>query len=825
MQLDPGTRLGRYEIVSLIGTGGMGAVYKAFDRKLDRSVAIKVVRGFVPEQRVRFEREARAVAALQHPRICTLLDVGVQDGTDYLVMEYLDGTVLQCPQPLNKIIDYGSQIADALDAAHRAGITHRDLKPSNVIVTANGVKLVDFGIAKTLGRDTITDPGRPLGTPAYMAPEQWLGDPADHRTDIYALGCVLHEMASGQRNRETPLEHPRLEWIVRRCLAPDADDRWQSARDVRQLLGSIGDRRLDSRRHPVRIWALAAAVVGLLTILGIAAVWMSTRPVTSRPPYQLSIVPPSNGSFLFGRNREGGLAISPDGATIVFPALSDGKIQLWTRRLDALSAQLIPGTDGAYYPFWSPDSRWIGYLTPNAIMRVAAAGGVPQQIAVSEPRALGGSWGADDVILITTDGGTLTRVTANGGVLAPLMPGRWPHFLPDGKRFLFDRDGGLWVGSLVSGEAPQRIVESNAVKPAFSNGHVLYLRDRNLVAQRFDLERLEISGEPLPLLAFQVAALDNPADFSVTRDGLLAYGLGGGVTTLVWRDRSGKRLGDLGAGPIVATPRISPDGQRIAFARGDGNNTDIWTAERSRPVMTRLTFDPGMERWPIWSPDGKTITYSSGAFGRLDLYRRATDGSGTAERLTNHPSNQHAMDWTLDNRYLSFTRNVANFGTDLMVLPAGGGEYTWLQTVVSEAHSQLDPRTNRWIAYSSDDSGRREIYVKPFVPGKPTPDARWQVSIAGGTMPRWQKDGKQLYYWGLDGNIMAVAVDGSGPAFQWSPPVALFQSVLPTMRTNDINFDVMPDGQRFLLVEPADARASPPITINTNWLATNAIAK
>ena len=826
MHLDPGTRLGRYEIMSLIGTGGMGAVYKALDRKLDRSVAVKVVHGFVPEQRVRFEREARAVAALQHPRICTLLDVGVQDGTDYLVMEYLDGTTLQCPQPLDKIIDYGCQIADALDAAHRAGITHRDLKPGNVIITANGVKLVDFGLAKTLDRDTVTEPGRPLGTPAYMAPEQWRGEPADPRTDIYALGSVLHEMASGHRARDTPLPHPGLEWIVRRCLAPDPEDRWQSARDVRQLLESLRKGRLESPSS-VRAWAITT-VVSLLTALGIAAAWMFAKPASTRPLYHLSIAPPPQSSFLFARGRQGGLAISPDGTTVAFVAATDGAIQLWTRRLDSSSAQPIPGTEGAYYPFWSPDSRWIAYLTPTALMRVSASGGAPQQIAASESRALGGSWGADDVILITSGGVTLKRVAASGGSLADVMPGRWPHFLPDGKRFLFDRDGGVWAGSVVAGESPRQIVESNAEKPAYSSGHVLFVRGRSLISQRFDLASLQVSDQPVPVVEFQLGSLDNPADFSVTTDGLLAYGPGTGLNTLAWRSRLGQRTSHLTPPGDVATPRISPDGQRVAFARTEGNNADICIADLRRATTNRLTFDTAMERWPIWSPDGKTITYSSGAYGSLDLYRRASDGSGAAERLTTHPSNQHAMDWTSDTHYLAFTRNVANFGTDLMVLPdspPGRDAYTFLQTVVSEGHCQLDPRTNRWIAYSSDDTGRREIYVKPFVPGKPAPDARWQISTTGGTMPRWRRDGKELYYWALDGSIMAVTVDGSGTAFHWSPPVALFRTVTPTLRTNDINFDVTADGERFLLVEPADPTASQPLVINTNWLATRTIPK
>jgi eukaryotic-like serine/threonine-protein kinase len=446
--------------------------------------------------------------------------------------------------------------------------------------------------------------------------------PADPRTDIYALGCVLHEMASGQRARETTLPHPRLEWIVRRCLAPDPEDRWQSARDVRQLLESIRNGRLETPSS-IRAWPITT-VVSLLAALAVAAAWIFAKPTSPRPLYQLSIAPPVHSSFLFARNRQGGLAISPDGTTVAFVAVTEGTIQLWTRRLDSSSAQPIPGTEGAYYPFWSPDSRWIAYLTPTALMRVSASGGAPQQIAASESRALGGSWGADDVILITSGGVSLTRVAASGGSLADVMPGRWPHFLPDGKRFLFDRDGGVWVGSVAAGESPRRLVESNAEKPAYSSGHVLFVRGRSLISQRFDLARLQVSGQPVPVVEFQLGSLDNPADFSVTTDGLLAYGPGTGLNTLVWRSRLGQRTSHL-------TPPT------------EGNNADICIADLRRATTNRLTFDAAMERWPIWSPDGKTITYSSGTYGSLDLYRRAQRRQ-RHRRAADHPSIESARD-------------------------------------------------------------------------------------------------------------------------------------------------------------------------------------
>jgi Tol biopolymer transport system component/predicted Ser/Thr protein kinase len=818
LRLEPGTRLGHYDIVGLLGAGGMGAVYKAKDSRLDRYVAIKVLKHVSPELRQRFEREARVISALQHPRICMLIDIGVHDGTDYIVMEYLEGRTLTCPQPIGKAIEYGMQIADALDAAHTKGITHRDLKPDNVLVTPNGIKLLDFGIAKAAGLETVTVTGAAVGTPAYMAPEQWRGETTDHRTDIYALGCVLHEMADGQKAKDTPLGHHRLEWIVRGCLAREPDDRWQSARDVKRLLQSIGEPGTEPVAAARRSWLLPA-VVTLLGLAGMAAAWM-LRPAPPRALYQLSIAPPANGTLLIARNREGGIAVAPDGSAIAFSANVGGRIQLWIRRLDLPEAQPMPGTDGAFYPFWSPDSRWIAYFTPGKLMRVAADGGTPQTISVNEPRSLGGAWGAGDVILITTDGASLNRVNAVGGTLAPVTAGRWPHFLPDGTRFLYDHEGGIWVASIAGGEAPRRILETNAVKPAYSNGHLLFIRDQALHAQRFNAATLELSGDAFPISPTMSGnASDNPGDFSVTAAGLLAYGTGQRLIALAWRDRSGKRLGDLASGAELVTPRISPDGKRVAFARVDGNNTDIWIADRDGHAPTRLTFDPATDRWPIWSPDGRTITYSSGTLRDYDLFRRAADGSGVAERLTNQLSAQHPMDWSPDNRYLSFTRNERGYGTDLLVLTPDRKTHTFLKTTVSEAHSQIDPKSGTWIAYSSDDSGRREIYVKPFTPRQPASDARWQISTAGGTMPRWRRDGKELFYWGLDGRIMASEVDGTGKAFKWSTPVVLFEAGAPTLRTNDINFDVTPDGQRLLIVEPAERSGSEPLMVVTDWLA------
>jgi Tol biopolymer transport system component/predicted Ser/Thr protein kinase len=820
MRLEPGTRLGHYEVVSQLGAGGMGVVYKAIDRRLDRTVAIKVLHEPSPELRQRFDREARVVAGLQHPRICTLIDVGVHDGTDYLVMEYLEGKTLKGPLPLDKVLAYGIQIADALDAAHGKGITHRDLKPDNVIVSSSGIKLLDFGIAKVAGLETVTRMGAAVGTPRYMAPEQWRGEVADARTDIFALGCVLHEMATGAKTRETPIPNARLDWVVRGCLAHEREDRWQSARDVKRLLESIGSDPVAPAR-PRRRAAVAALVV--LAALGAALTAWALKPSSPRPRYSLSIAPPPNSRFLAARNGEGGSAVSPDGTRIVFAALTNGRTQLWLRRLDSLQAQPIEGTERGYFPFWSPDSQWIAFFTPDRLMRVAVAGGAAVTLCPSDPRASGGSWGVNDVLLIAGVPGGIERVPASGGVPVLIGEGYWPSFLPDGKHYLFSRPtGGIWVASIESRDQPRQLLETSLTKPVYSKGHLLFIRNRTLLAQPFDPGTLQLSGDAMPIeeSIVSIQGTYNPGEFSVSNDGTLIYAGGGRLTTLVWRDRNGKRLDELASGGEFVTPRIAPDGRRVAFARVDGSSTDVWLADLTKGSINRFTFDPGVERWPIWSPDGTQLTYSAGSLPTtVDLYRRAASGAGNTERLTSSPSAQHPMDWSFDGKLLLFTRNETGVGTGLFILVPGQAPYAFLQTPVSEGQSQFSPDRSQWIAYSSDDSGRREIYVKPFTPGQPASDARWQISATGGAMPRWRGDGRELYYWGLDGAIMAATVDGSGTAFRSSSPAPLFKVETPTLRTNDISFDVTRDGSRFLLVETAAETGFQPLTVMTDWTA------
>ena len=749
MRLDAGARIGHYEVLSLIGAGGMGEVYKARDTRLGRMVAIKILHTPSADLRQRFEREARVVATLQHPHICTLIDIGNHAGADYIVMEFLDGKPLTCPQPLARLLEYGGQIADAVDAVHRHGVTHRDLKPDNILVTGHGVKILDFGIAKTVSQDSVTQTGLAIGTPGYMAPEQWRGS-ADHRTDIYAFGCLLYAMATGGMPSEKPLQPPRLEWIVRGCLAPEPDDRWQSIRDVGRLLKTVTEP--ETAAATARRGWFWPAVAALAALASAVAVWM-LKPETARELLQTSLAPPPASYFVVARNSEGGVAVSPDGTMFAFAAPLDGRARLWVRRFDSLDAQMLPGTEGAFFPFWSPDSTWIAYYTPEKLMKVAVGGGAPQTICKTDPRVTGGSWGSSDVILMTTQRSELLRVPSGGGTPVPLFPGTWPHFLPDGQRFLFQRERAVWVGWLDGSEQARQLVEAVAMKPRFSRGHLLFIRNRVLMAQLFDPSTLLLSGTAFPV-AESIAGTDpvaNPGEFSAAVDGRMVYAARGDLNRLVWRDRAGKFQDELASGSEFGMPRISPDGRRVAFTRIDRDNMDIWIADLARkpPHMIHFTFDPAQDRFPIWSPDGAMITFASGQPQLFDLYRKRSDGTGGVQRLTNKPSAQHAMDWSADAKSLAFTRNTAG-GTDLLILPEGGSEYTFLKTNVSEAHSQFSPRAARWIAYSSDDSGRREIYVKAFIPGQAAGDARTQISpiSAGGTMPRWRSDGRELYLLG-----------------------------------------------------------------------------
>ena len=877
MPLNPGSRLGPYEILAAIGAGGMGEVYRAKDTRLDRPVAIKVLASHLtssPELKQRFDREARAISSLSHPHICTLHDVGHQDGVDFLVMEYLEGESLaqrlaRGPMPIEQVLKFGVEIAGALDVAHKQGIVHRDLKPGNVVLTKSGAKILDFGLAKmaagtpagqapadvtslpteAIGSQPLTTEGTLLGTFQYMAPEQLEGTEADSRTDIFAFGALLYEMATGKpafagKSRASlisaimssqpasissfePLTPPALEKLVRTCLAKDPDDRWQTAHDVALQLQWIAEggsqvglpapvsaRRV--RREQIA-WALATLAV---IAAGVFAVRDFTRTAGSVAPTRFTVPAPS-GVVSLGLPR-----ISPDGRTLAFNATdSTGKAAIWIRPLSALEAAPLAGTEGAGRPFWSPDSRMIGFVADGKMKKIPVAGG-PAEILCPAPGA-DGSWSARDMILFDAGDDTtaIHSVPAAGGVPRVELANDstnnfgWPTFLPDGRHYLI-LGGPLGRYQLGLGTLGSRVIKrlgATASRVEYSReGYVMFVRERTLMAQRFDERKLELVGDPFPVAEPLAASSFGLANFSVSDNGTLVY-RNSLVTTsrLVWMERSGRELETLAAPADYRAPAISPDGRRIAMRRRDpqSSNLDIWILEPARGAFTRFTFDPKQDGNPLWSPDGSRIVFSSDRDGAgTNIYVKATNGLGEEEALVRSPNGKWPDSWSPDGRYLIYNEFDPKTNSDLWVIPMSGDHTPklFLRTPFAETQAQFSP-DGKWVAYGSDESDRPEIYVVPFEGSA----GKTQVSTAGGTEPHWRGDGKELYFISPDQKLMAVDVK-PGAILEVGIPHPLFQVRVQAGSRN--TFCVTPDGQRFLLVRPDD-EALAPNTVVLDWSA------
>ena len=837
MDLQPGAKLGPYEIVSAIGEGGMGEVWKARDTRLDRDVAVKILK---TEFSARFEGEARTVAALNHPNICQLYDVG----PNYLVMELIDGAPLKGPLPAAKAVEYAGQILDALAAAHRKGIVHRDLKPGNILVTKQGIKLLDFGLAtrnpKIPAGDAtrtaaITQQGQITGTLQYMAPEQLQGNEGDARSDIFSFGCVLYEMLSGTQafsgasgasviaailDREPePLQTiPPLDRIVRACLAKDPDQRFQSAIDLkRNLMWALETGPASVVSHQSRIPWLVAAATSLIAIA--ASVFHFATVGPTAPETRLDIVtPPTSAPSSF--------ALSPDGRRIAYVASADGASRLWVRPLDSTSAQPLTGTEGALNPFWSPDSRSLGFFADQKLKRIDLGGGQPQVLARVANLTAQGSWSADGTILFGPGPTpTLFRVPASGGpaVEATKLPSgetfqSSPRLLPGGRQFLFYAAGGepsIWVGSL-DGAAPRRItaIVPGTDSPAeyLPSGWLVRVRQGALVAQRFDAGSAQLSGEPVSLApASTVDPTTLAGSFSVSPSGVIAW-RGGGKSRrqLIWFTRSGENAGVFGAADEsnLLSPELSRDGKRALVSRGPIGSGDIWIEDGTR--SNRFTFDPADDRWSIWSPDGARVVFASRRRGALDLYQKPANASGGEELLLQSADNKVPNCWSPDGRFILYA-SVRNNG-DLMVLPLTGDRkpFPFLSTPNNEGQGVFSP-DGRWVAYQSNESGRNEVYVRPF----PGPGGLWQVSTGGGISPRWRADGKELYYIAPDAKLMAVGVVVQGGTFTPGTPEALFPTHI-TPGTFKQQYDIARDG-RFLINTEVETAVIEPIHLLLNW--------
>ncbi|MBW3565447.1 MAG: protein kinase [Acidobacteria bacterium] len=869
MAISAGSRIGPYEITSRIGAGGMGEVWQATDTRLGRNVAIKFLPpdfAANPHLTARFEREARTISQLSHPNICTLHDVGRSEGHSYLVMELLEGESLEDrlkrgPLPLSEVLRIGRQISEALDRAHRSGVVHRDLKPGNVMLTRSGAKLLDFGISKSIPFATTTDDetlddetahkplteeGTLIGTPQYMAPEQIAGEQTDHRTDIFALGLVLYEMATGERAfqgatrtsliaaivgkdprpvRELqPLTPPVLEHVIARCLAKDPDDRWQSAHDIAAELAWISEAGEDanvtlSQSPPDRGRKTRGWIVPLIAAaLAAAITWALIReePAT-RNVIESSIEMPA-GTRL---SLIGGLAISPDG-TMIATALDDmqGSRSLWVRPLASSTFRRIEGTSDAAYPFWSPDSSEIAFFAAGQLKRVSASGGPVQMIAPA-PGGRGGAWGADGTIVFApTIEGPLMKVDATGGDPVPatrLAPGetahRWPAFLPDGERFLYvgmanpGTGSGIHLGSLDDEEMRETVSDVSS-SMAVADGHLFYSRDGALVMQKFDEDSATVSGSVMRVLDGVALSERISALFSVARDGtvLAQRGIGFVNSQLVWADREGNELEAITGMDLFFSPKLSRDGRRLAVDRSNpiSGQGDIWVYDLDRNVPTRITFQQENESAPAWSPDDRHLYFHRGVQGASYIERTSAGGTGEVETLFASPAEKRLTHVSSDGNRILFDVLTGTLSDIWLHSVAEGTTKPWLATPFNERGAELSP-DGRWIVYQSDESGRNEIYVRGF----PDSERKWRITDGGGIMPSWRADGREIFYIAPDRRMMSIPVDPNEQMFAGSP-VALFDA---GVRSHPVRqYDVTPDGQRFVL-NRAGTTSIPPLTL------------
>jgi len=871
-----GTKLGPYEIQSPLGAGGMGEVYRARDTRLGRDVAIKILPAHLssdPDARQRFEREARTVSALNHTNICTLYDIGHQDGIDFIVMEFLEGETLEKriqkgPLSLDEMLKYGAQVADGLDKAHRSGVVHRDLKPGNIMLTKSGAKLLDFGLAKpavsaatlatmTMPSSPLTQQGMVVGTFQYMSPEQVEGREVDARSDIFSFGAVLYEMLTGRKafegksqlsvasailekepepvNALAPLTPATLDHAIRRCLAKNREERWQTALDLGGELKWIRESGSKATvaivpARPAEKWRrLLPWVVCAVLAAGLFGLLVSrTGSNSEQTSYFFAVLPFSVMD----------VAMAPNGHTVavVGTGEADRTNVLWLYEVGAPQARRLPGTEGAAFPFWSADGKSVAFFADGKLKRLDIAGGTVQVIC-DAPTGRGGTWNTDGVIVFTPTGGLLEglyRVQATGGTPTQITSpdvnrgensNRWPMFLPDGKHFLYfagnvagqhDPDA-IFVGALDSNE--KRFVTKATGNPAYvPSGYLLFYRQNTLFAQRFDSNKFEVSGEAMPLLT-DVAYMARTAHiFYAASDSLLVArrGPGNPVSRLAWFDRKGNEIGALGKPEIYANVALSPNDKMVALDKTEeGNqNTDVWTYDLQRDAFKRLTFDPAIDATAMFSPDSQRVLFSSSREHRFNLYLKNADGAEEEKKLAldaSDKADRYPCDWSRDGKFILYKRATELWVAEMPDLKTR----PLVQRQGTAKNGQFSP-DGKWVAYASNESGQWEIYVTSFPEGR----GRWQVSTAGGTQPRWRGDSKELFYLAADGKMMAVPVAGA-TNFDAGVPVALFpaNSREAVATSEQVTYDVTKDGQRFLINTRVKDVEKQPLAVVLNWAA------
>jgi Tol biopolymer transport system component len=908
MSWPPGTRLGPYEILAPIGSGGMGEVHRARDTRLNRDVAIKAIPAAQAGDealRLRFEREAKAISSLNHPHICTLYDVGHAPGMSpegapagsmlYLVMELLEGESLadrlaKGPLPLHEVLKYGRQIASALDAAHRQGIVHRDLKPGNIMLTRAGAKLLDFGLARTaagegpplghpggsssalqtaLAADArpLTAQGMILGTLMYMAPEQLEGSETDPRTDIFALGALLHEMATGARafqgtsrtsliaaivsSQPPPISSvalmapPALDHLVRRCLEKDPADRWQSAHDVAAQLQWIGESGSQasapaaaaasrSRQTRERLaWGLAALLAIVTLGLGVAILSRSA-PETAKA-FRSTLMPPPDGALI--PYDQLGLALSPDGRTLAFVAVSvDARRQIWLRNLDEMTARAVPETAGAAYPFWSPDGRSLGFFAEARLKTIDLRGGAPRVLAEA-PTGRGGSWNRDGFILFAPNiRSPILRIHEDGGKAEPAttydpeteITHRWPVFLPDGKHFLYvarahaggSQEAGRLMLATIDGGAPTLLIDDASNALYVESGYLIYGRSSSLYAWRFDTGSLHLQGQPVPIVPEKLSFWEakNFVPFTASDDGTLVFLPDSTrATEMRWYDRQGRPLGSLGSPGYYSDPRISPDGRRVAYMHADSAQgpVNMWVRDLPLDRTFRLTQQSGRFMQPAWAPDSDRLVFLCQPKGVQDLCTTSVAAGGVTRVLFESSTWKNTGSWMPDGKRVLYTVQDPATDMDIMMLDtdAGAEPTAILRTPFVELSPEASPDSSR-MAYVSTQSGRQEVYVRGLQAGA----GQWQISTDGGTKPRWRRDGRELFYVSSEGYVMAVPF-AAGAATPPGTPVRLFQIPERPETFETVFEDVTPDGQRILLNVPTSSRSSISFHAITHWPA------